>query len=348
MTNDTNWKERLYKFFYTNLKITRPLALFKIDFQKPWWYVFKKTKWEILGTTVFNLLNSIFFAFSPVFIGFVISTRNYTYFYYYFLYWLILRIFILFFNPFWIRVYSRILASVKFESQNFFLKTDPINHTTRSSGQILAKVDRTKQAYDDIVSIVTEDLFPFLIKVFGASTTLFLIDTKIGLIGLAFFIVLVFLNSLGMIFNTDLIQPQIIKYDDLEKQVEVENLAQVAYIRSTFASQQQIDKSEIIIQKSFSNWNLKYRLYHLVVQLTTYPFMLFIAYICYYTINQIELEKISPALGIGVITSIILNTQDLLWIGMKVERLIKATIEADDLFKFIRGFGKQTFPVLKD
>lgn len=348
MTKETNWKEKLYRFFYKNSKITRPVKLFKVDFNKPWWHAFEEVKYEIGGTMVWVVLRYSLFALCPLIVGYIFSSKEYNLFYYFFGYWIFLEIAIYFYNPIWIRIYSKVLASVKFAAQNFFLTTDPVHHSTRSSGQIISKVARGKQAYDDVISIFTEDLFPMIVTLLTAATTLFFVDLRIGFIGLVFYAITTLVSSWLLILTTQIIEPRMIAADDLEKQVEVENLAQVALIRSTFATQIQIDKSEVTMQKSFANWNLKWKLQHIIRQIVTYPFIAFNVFCIYYIVTKIDSGNISQSLGASIIVTVILNTGQILWINQKIERLIKATIEADDLFKFIRGFGKRTFPVLKE
>jgi ABC-type multidrug transport system fused ATPase/permease subunit len=222
-----------------------------------------------------------------------------------------------------------------------------VHHSTRSSGQIISKVGRGKQAFDDIISIATEDLFPMIVTLLTAATTLFFVDIRMGFIGLIFYALTTLVSSWLLILTTQIIEPKMIAADDLEKQVEVENLAQVALIRSSFATQIQVDKSETAMQKSFANWNLKWSLQHIVRQIVTYPFIAFTIFCIYYIVSKIDSGSISQSLGTSILVTVILNTGQILWINQKIERLIKATIEADDLFKFIRGFGKRTFPVLK-
>ena len=344
--NKQQKEENLYNFFYNNLKITKPFKVLKVDFEKPWYDLFLQVKWTVLATFSFNIVRNLYFTLIPITIGYIVSNQQYWLFNYFFLVWAFIQIFAFFINPFWIRLYSRILGSVKYNAQNYFLKSDPINHSLRSSGQIIAKVSRGSQAYDEILFLVTEDIFPIAIKSLTAASTLFVINWVVGLIGLLFVSLSLILSTILNINVEKLIEPQVILADDETKQVEVENLAQVALIRSIFSTEIQIVKAEKTIQKSFANWNLKYRIHHFSGQILNVLFLVFLGFLFANIVTLIQNNQINSILAISIMVGIALNLTDLLWIGNKLERLIKSVIEAQDLFEFIRNFGKQTYPVL--
>ena len=65
-------------------------------------------------------------------------------------------------------------------------------------------------------------------------------------------------------------------------------------------------------------------------------------------INQTISGEISNTIALSIILTYSSGTQGVLYIGDKVKRLTTALSNVNDLFDFIRGFGKQTFPVLED
>jgi hypothetical protein len=57
---------------------------------------------------------------------------------------------------------------------------------------------------------------------------------------------------------------------------------------------------------------------------------------------------LSPVLALSIILAYTNSTQSVLYIGDKVKRLTAALANIEDLYSFIRKFGKQSFPVLDD
>jgi hypothetical protein len=70
----------------------------------------------------------------------------------------------------------------------------------------------------------------------------------------------------------------------------------------------------------------------------------FLAYI-FAKMNDGNLDAAS---GISLISTFFLGTYNILNSGQLAERLSRSIISIQDLFKFIRKYGKQTYPVLEE
>jgi hypothetical protein len=64
--------------------------------------------------------------------------------------------------------------------------------------------------------------------------------------------------------------------------------------------------------------------------------------------SQAQNGTLTPVIAVSVIITYINSTSGVLEVGGHTKRLSEGLTNINDLFNFIRGFGKQTFPVLEE
>ena len=62
---------------------------------------------------------------------------------------------------------------------------------------------------------------------------------------------------------------------------------------------------------------------------------------------QLQAGNINTTIAIGILLTYANGTQPILYIGYQMKKLNRSIAAITDLFTFIRGFGKQTYPVLE-
>ncbi len=81
-----------------------------------------------------------------------------------------------------------------------------------------------------------------------------------------------------------------------------------------------------------------------IVQLI-YRLSLFV--LAYFILKLVESEQLDILTGSSLLLTYLGGSATMLWIGQKTRRLIQSYFKIVDLFDFMKGFGKQSFPVLE-
>jgi ABC-type multidrug transport system fused ATPase/permease subunit len=341
------FKETYYAFFEKHLKIGEAIKSYPINFQKPWWHAFGPRKMTIVAITIWNLTQGMFEVFIPIFVGYVFYTQKYELLWLIAAYFLIFRFLSYIINFYWITIYSDLLVSFVTSAQKFFLTVDPIYHSTRASGEVISKVKRADMGFNNFLELATEDLGPIVLKLIITASSCFVLGFWAGLFGMFLLLSLMVLSS-GIIWWNNLVyKPKMNTAEDESKQLEVENLAQIQLIRSVFATTDQLNKVEQSIRKFTKYSNLNWRTTNiLVVQLIQIYYLIGMGILILLTVNRVQAGLVDQGIAIGFLVSLIANSSNAVWIGWKVERLIKSVVDIRDFYTFARGFGKQTFEVL--
>jgi hypothetical protein len=67
-----------------------------------------------------------------------------------------------------------------------------------------------------------------------------------------------------------------------------------------------------------------------------------------WVLDSLRQNLLDPAMSVALILAYFNSTNGILHLGNKVKRLSKSLVYIQDLYDFIRKFGKQTFPVLPE
>ena len=337
-------ESKIFKSFEKLFGFQKHSKLIDIDFNKPVWNIYKKLKSLLLGVVTMVFIKELIVAILPGILVFVISNQKFD-----FLIYILVLVFIIaavFYLEYYLSaiLLNKLTFSLHTSAQKFFLTTDPINQSTRSSGQIISKVERASNSAQTLAEVAYIDLFPMVISIFASVIPLYFFDFKIGFWLTLFIVLVITFNAYSRLYVVDKFQPFGIKSEDKFKAVAVENLSQVMLIRSVFSTENQIKKQSLNGSKAVSNWATVWHLLH-----TSDIIMHFLSYcsvvvLAWYLMSNPEI--FSTTLAIALLTNYIFAINKVSSAGARIKKFAVNKANLEDLFSFIRNFGKQTYPVL--
>jgi ABC-type bacteriocin/lantibiotic exporter with double-glycine peptidase domain len=317
--------------------------LLDIDFTKPWWWVFKDQKMLVFIFILNTAFTSSYTALLPVFIGLSIQSQNLNYFLYCVAFAILGQIFSFFL--YYLDAIFRLQTSqsINFSANKFFLTTDPIRHISRSSGQILSKINRASSDIDRLISLISSEFLSLFFIIISTVITFWNFDYVYGLVTLISLSILVIFNIFGALFKKQF-EKLLISLGDDAHRVNIETLQQVFYIRSSFASNEQITKMKQTNFKDLYSTATSWRISGFIITITQVLFYVSLGILGFMMLRNNQVGLILSA-------ALLINYYSLgskfFNVGHSVKQLIKSYTGVVDLFEFIRGFGKQTYPVLE-
>lgn len=340
-------KSRYLNFWLKIFDLSPRLRTWDIDFTKPWWLVFWKYKLYILPVLISEVIQAVFWVCLPLILVYSFETKQY--------FWLIcVLIFRLVLVPVtwilygsWVKFIESLDGSVWMSSNKFFLTVDPLFHSTQSTGQMVSKINRAAQGYFDLVTLITWEILSLVIGMLSVIFSSIFINFWIGFtLGIAL-ISITLLNIWLTKINDSAFHAERIIVEDHKKNVELENLQQAAYIRTVFATQNQLNKQNHravdLMMLNFASGRSA-GLIHTILLLLYFSTGLGLVFVL---IHLVEISTLSSGTAIALISSFFIGTTNILQAGNQTRRLTRSIISITHLFKFIRSFGKQTFPVLE-
>ena len=335
---------RVFSFFNKLSNYEKSAKLIAIDFDRSWWQVLWKQK-LFTALHLFNvLLLSIVGALSPVLIAQSFGSRDFTYFL-----WIVsilIAVKLLNLVLFWVHPLLQIQSyqSLEASSVKFFLTVDPVFQATKSGGQIISKINRASSSCDTALNIAGFGLIEF----FGASIGILIafaqLDWLLALIVGGCLLFLISLNSFMFIARSKFSKQIRILDIDTAKAGNIETLNQAQFIRAVFATNEQTDKITTLNLKSIITTAVTYRIGGYIVSLTQFCFFMSLILIGW-LLFQLNPD---PVISVSVLISYFMMTYKIEFFGHEFGRFLAALDDIDDLFQFIRGFGKQSFPVLDE
>ena len=148
----------------------------------------------------------------------------------------------IFLPPFVARFQLQCIHGVLYSAHQYLLIIDPQYHVKRSSGVILAKIDRAARGYEEVLDQITYEFAPLAI---GIATMLVILSQYSLILMAAVALCLSIMIGYGYYFARYACQNwenAFIKTDDDFRATSFENLAQVHLIRATFATDYMRDK----------------------------------------------------------------------------------------------------------
>lgn len=340
--------QNIFKFWKKLLAYKKPIQLVKVDFHKPWW----KPIWDLKNGFILPFLNDVlmnlFWVLVPSLVAWSIQNNKQN-----------ILISVLITRVIWIPItwiiyanfnitIQKLIRSVEFSANQFFLSTDPVNHSTRDTGQISSKVDRTLGDLENMIYAITWEVFPILIGIVGVFFAISSVDFWAGLVVTLALILLIILGVVSNYLGSFIFQKKWIETQDDKNSVKMENLQQTALIRSVFATHTQLSKLQTKQQKfilvDYLYWRFGGFLFGSLIGIYYLIGFGFLAYI----FGKMNSGNLDTASGISLISTFFLGTFNILNSGQLADRLSRAIISVQDLFKFIRKYGGQTYPVLEE
>lgn len=341
-------QDQFYNFVDKTEKLESKMKILPVDFQKPWWDIILRQKNLALFALISQFIGSIFDSIFPIILGYAVTTLDINLF----MIVMLVKLAITWIYNIMLQYnaifQNQTMFSIDFNANQYFLTVDPIFHTMKSSGKIISKISRGSSSYEDVLDIITFDLLNVATSIITIAIAMFAFGWKIGLVSLGFLGFLGIFNITAQIYRTKTFQPKRIKAQDKLKAIQVETLMQAPFIRAIFASTEQIykNKNATILNMLKNTLSWQAGTYVNVITRTIYIFSVFV--IGYLVLMEAKSGEISTVLALSIILAYSSGTSGIIGIGNMVKRLSTALADINDLFDFIRDFGKQTYPVLEE
>lgn len=341
-----NFIDKLYQKVLPIWGTDEKVKIHPVDFNQSWWKIILKFKWRMLTVIILELIFSSLNTLFPILVAWAISTGNVNN------YFLILGLLVISLLYRYFREYiyglssASILASVNNSANQFFLAVDPNYHATRSSGQIISKVTRGVSSYESALDFI---IYSLLYSLSGLASVIWALGYRSINLGIIAGLCLVSIIASSVIINIMVIS-RISKYrideEDKLKALTVENLQEVLLIRSTFATDIQVGKvenqSKSVVKHQINSWMIS----TLFFQITSIIHISSLAIIGYFVFDLLKIGSIDTVTAVALLATYSGGATGLIYIGHQVGRFVQQIKNIQDLFEFIRGFGKQTYPVL--
>jgi ABC-type multidrug transport system fused ATPase/permease subunit len=340
----TPFQNKYYNFWTGWVKANKFLQPFDIDFEKPFWHYLYKVKFHV----VMILINLGFtYLFNPIFLIYItkaILDRDLNFFIFLSIAKILQHFIILPFGRSFVYLYDTVPCSFKSSVQKLLIQIDPVYFTTKSSGEIVAKIERTINALHTYMSTIFETIIPFVISIGVSIWLVAQSDWKLSILVFILFIILCYANIALIVFNNNIFLPKINHEEEVEKQYLLENIQQNHYIRSTFATPEQLHNTLEITYKVAIDTATKWRTWQYLIIILE---MLLIATILVIVGSQVLNKNVEPYIIVGMLTSLYSIYTKYHEIGLVADEFTKSIHNQQEFWQFMRSFGKQTFPVIE-
>lgn len=341
--NNPTIQKATFNFFKRITKFENRIILLNVDFEKPWWYILWQQKWMVLINFINQIGTGIIFAFVPLWLASVFNTGDFNNFIYLILVLVLFRIIsfgLFYFDPL-LRLQT--MKSIEFSSSKFFLNVDPIYHSTRSTGQIVAKVTRGAAAYEGLIDLVQFQILNNIGGIIGVVAAFASYNLLLSVYVFLYLFLIVFLTTAAFLLRSKMFRKLRIKTEDKAKAITLEILQQAQYIRAIYASKEVFQK---VTKLQFNTTYITATLWRIAAYILTSCQVLFVLSMLHIGFILIQ-TKDSPIVLLSLMVSYYQVGMSIQFIGNTISQIFNRFEDIDDLFEFIRGFGKQTFPVLE-
>jgi len=347
----TSFYTQLQTWFYTFtthlFRISDALKIYPIDFTQPWWHVFKHQKGIVVVVILSEIVQSIYQTLLPFIFGKAINDKNPQIIIWNLVFFLILeianRVIVRYFSV----LYQNITIAIKYQAYKYFLTVDPIFHSTKSSGQIISKIENTTTTIGAFLGMMVGSFVPIIIGFITVIITMFSVDLKFGLVSLGFYLVILIINIFMNYLASDTFNQPTIKMRDKLQSIMTENIAQNWFIRSTFATSEQVEKNRKMILKAHTIFSTNWLSYGLITTVSRYLYAISTTILAFMIIQKVEIGELDLVLAAALIITYLGGSRAIIQMGDVVQTLTENNNKLNDLYQFIAGFGKQTYPVLE-
>jgi len=335
---------KVYNFLERLFGMVGNIKIHPIDFNLPWYSIYKKYWLRLAVSLILEAANWVFFTTLPLVINHIIKTQNFNLAIILSFIFIFLSIFQQVHVKFYTQTVSGIIRSLSNSAYKFFVKVDPVHHTTRESGKIISKIDRAVVAYENNTDNLVFNFLPYIIQIIVILVSFIYYDFTVGIVAGISLIIILTISTIGQIFIAKNVIPKDNNQLDTQSQVEVESLQQVALIRSSFATPEHIKK----IRKT----NIRTGEVQATVW-TSFTFTGFLPRIMFGISFLIVISIILNLIKTGVLdilTAIALitmynSTYDLINSGRYIQWTIANIEKIKNLYTYIREYGDSSYPV---
>jgi ABC-type multidrug transport system fused ATPase/permease subunit len=346
--NDKKFQEKYYNFVAGLFAFDKVLKIIPVDFNDKWWRPLWDQKLRFFADLLSEVVQAVFGSLTPLILGYAIYNKNYN--------------IILLFGGLYlgIEILNRILLriraiyimqaenSINYAAYNFFLTVDPIFHTTKSSGKIISKIERASRSFGDMINMFLGDAVYIVISFLTIIATLTSFNLKLGLISAVTFVVLALINGFLSFLNSTSLIKRTIKAQDKKTAISVENLQQNALIRSSFATTEQDRNTKKLILKLMVERSISWFGSGIAITINRILFLIATLVLSFTILDLINQNQMPAVTGVALLVTFLNASGSVLRVGSIIRGMTEKYSEIIDLYDFIKGFGKQSFPVLED
>ena len=323
------------------------LKLIPIDFSKPWWKVITAHSRLLVAVLSCIVVIHSFWVLLPMSITSVFQSGGWHAYLILFIVWLCVEVVNVFVMPRLNHKFQlQVIHSIQYNAHQFLLTVDPRYHVQRSSGTVLAKIDRASRGFEEILDQITFEFLPL----FTSIVTMFVVLSQYSL-ALASVIgcVLCMMILAGYFFARyarGVWEKAFIDSDDAFRATAVENLAQVHLVRSIFASDYMSEKLTRKVMENAQSERKLWFVYSMTSRILglVYGFSVF-GMIAYF-LSKIQLQQIAIPYAVGIVLAYIQSTKPLIKITSPFRKYMRGYSAIRDLFDFMPTFGSCDIPVL--
>ncbi|GAB4146658.1 MAG: hypothetical protein OHK0017_07450 [Patescibacteria group bacterium] len=344
--NNQTFLDRYFETLYEFFNFQKAIQPVSVNFLKPWWSLLFLRKFAFTLEFTSEILQAVLNSTAPLILGYAISNRS----------WYVLLIFALSYilmeiiNRFVLRFMNiatqDIASGVMIAAHRYFLTVDPIHHATKSSGQIIAKIDRSTLSIHSTIYLFFGNLLPVIAGFASVVVAIALFNPLLGLVGVTSLILISLNNGFFSYINSRSFQKRIIQSSDETASVTTENLVQNALIRSSFGTTEQYNRTQKLIQKESTIWASAAMANGIATSITRILYMLGVLVLAILVFDLVNKNEIDTVTGTTLIITYLNGSSQTLRLGETIRQFTENWQNINDLFDFIRNFGNQTYPVL--
>ncbi|NBP56650.1 ABC transporter ATP-binding protein [bacterium] len=335
---------KVYNFLERLFGMVGNIKIHPVDFNLPWYSIYKKYWLRLAVSLIAETIVWVFFTTLPLIINYAIKTQNIT---------LVISLGIVFMMlSIIVQTHMRnyalaeigIMRSISNSAYKFFVKVDPVHHSTRESGKVISKINRAVGAYENTTDILTFNLLRFIIQISVILVSFIYYDFTVGIIAGGSLIIMLTISTIGQVFVAKKVIPKDNDQGDIQQQLEVESLQQVALIRSSFATPEHIKK---IRKTNIRTGEVQATVGMSFISTAFIPRILygiFFMSIASFIINLVKIGNLDVITAIALIT-MYMSAYDIIFAGRHIERIISDIERIKNLYTYIREYGDSSYPV---
>lgn len=319
---------------------------YEFDMRKPWWQTLFRVKYALICLVIVEGLFWGFLTYGSILLGRIYTTQDQR------LLYVVIGLFsatVVLSNAalyFYCRESARAKYGLNQSAYTYFILSDPLNHTFRSTGKIINKISVACSSYETLSDMIVFDMNMFLMRIVFVAVSFLILDIWLGIIVLVMTTGMCALEIVIKLYISKVLLPQDIKADNDLAAIAVESLQQVFLVRSTFATPIQYDLLKTQVNRTaevissvwfgFVSSNIPVRVLFVMSCAWLYSRLLFL----------VQAGEVEPAYAISVSTLYLFNYGVVARVGRQLQKLLTAYSKLQDLFDLAHEFGDSRIPVL--
>jgi ABC-type multidrug transport system fused ATPase/permease subunit len=334
----------IYPWVEKRIGYKRKNSFSTIDFDKHWISLFRPVIPQLVFESMVNAAYSSMFSYWPLILIWALQ-NNPTFIVYYALLHLLLMVLLALSSYTYTIGMQNLSTNFEYNISRFFLTSDPIHHATKSSGQITSKVNRAKSALEPLAGMISFAILPTILELVTVAAGFFVISWVVGLyITISVSVLLVFFILSRRFLYSPLLKWSY-KYSDALSATNLEVLQQQNYIRTTMSSDIMMSKIGTMSKKIISvSTTRRFGQNAYIIMVRLFWFLSFAGLLL--LIFRLDLFNSNPTLTSGLLIAYIGNANSFNRLANMINNIYERSVEVDDLYDYIHGFGDNSYPVI--